>query len=88
MPKIEKYRFPSDPAAESGIGRDSLPPVTKGIFFQGKLTALYRENSAKTMAFGTAKNNFLHFANILDNRQKKWLNNYKVVILRSMRNFY
>ena len=42
----------------------------------------------KTTVFAKAKNNFLHFANILDNQQKKWLNNYKVVILRSMRNFY
>lgn len=77
MPKIEKYLFPSDPAAEPDNGRDTLPPGTTGIFFQEKLTALYRENSAKTTVFGTAKNNFLHFANILDNRGKKWLNNYR-----------
>ena len=88
MPKIEKYLFPSDSAAETLSERDRLSDGGKKERKIPKKTALRRQNDEKTMIFAKAKNNFLHFANILDKRQKKWLNNYKVVILRSMRNFY
>ena len=88
MPKIEKYLFPSDSAAETLSERDRLSDGGKEERKIPKKTALHRQNAEKTTVFAKAKNNFLHFANILDKRQKKWLNNYKVVILRSMRNFY